>query len=420
MTISRQLLRISFQNVFRNKRRTILTLLILALGSTGLMVVSGFFEGIHDSFREQYIHSQTGHLTVNVAGYDAKGVSAPLDYLMKNRVQVQKAIESNPHVLYTVPVLKFGGMASTDKTNVAVLAIGVDAVNEQKMSVHKYSKHKGGSTNIAEGRPLDPNDPYGVILGKGLMQALGLKVGDRFNFLTTRQAGAIDGAEFQVRGVFQTILKEFDDRGLKMNLAAAQKVLGVDDQIHSLLVMLDRTDHTGLVLGQLNQTIKEEKLGAEIVTWIEQGHMYRHGSALFKKIEATVQLIIAIVFVFSIANTINMAIFERMREFGTMMAIGNSRSSVFFVIFTEAAIIGVLGALLGIGAGTAVADAISSIGVEMPPLPGSTIGYMALILVNPLIALKVFLLALSSTLLAAILPAWRASHLEIVHALGYV
>lgn len=420
MTISKQLFRISSQNVFRNKRRTILTLMILALGSTGLMVVSGFFEGIHDSFREQYIHSQTGHLTVNTAGYYAKGVSAPLDYLMQNRVEVQKAVESNPHVLYSVPLLKFGGMTSTDKTNVAVLAIGVDATGEQRMSVHKYSKQAHAAGSIAEGQPLDPNDPYGVILGKGLMQALGLKVGDRFNFITTRQAGALDGAEFQVRGVFQTILKEFDDRGLKMNLATAQKILGVDEQVHSLLVVLDETANTDLALGQLNQTIRNGKLGAEIVTWLEQGHMYRHGSALFNKIEATVQLIIAIVFIFSIANTINMAIFERMREFGTMMAIGNSRVSVFFVIFTEAAIIGALGALLGIAVGTGVAHAISSIGVEMPPLPGSTIGYMALILVNPLIALKVFLLALFSTLIAAVLPAWRASHLEIVHALGYV
>jgi putative ABC transport system permease protein len=384
------------------------------------MIVSGFFEGIHDSFREQYIHSQTGHLTVNTAGYYAKGVSAPLDYLMKNRAEVQKAVESNPHVLYSVPMLKFGGMVSTDKTNVAVLAIGVDAVGEQRMSVHKYAKEGSGAGNIAEGRALDESDPYGVIVGKGLLQAMGLKIGDRFNFITTRQAGALDGAELHVRGVFQTILKEFDDRGLKMNLATAQKVLGIDDQVHSLLVLLDKTENTDLALGQLDQTLRNGKLNTEIVTWIEQGHMYRHGSALFNKIEATVQLIIAIVFVFSIANTINMAIFERMREFGTMMAIGNSRASVFLVIFTEAALIGVFGALLGIGVGTLVAQGISSIGVEMPPLPGSTIGYMALILVNPVIALKVFLLALGSTLLAAVLPAWRASHLEIVHALGYV
>lgn len=388
------------------------------------MLVSGFFEGIHDSFREQYIHSQTGHLTINKAGYYDKGASAPFDYLMKNRAEVQKAIESNPHVLYTVPSVKFGGMASTDKTNIAILAIGVDALGEQKMGVHKYSKQHaaatGASGNIVAGQALDPNDPYGVIIGKGLMEAMGLKIGDTFNLLTTRQAGAIDGAEYHVRGAFQTILKEFDDRGLKMNLASAQKLLGIDDQVHSLLVVLDKTENTDPALAQIQQKIKDDRLGAEIITWLEQGHMYRHGSALFKKIETTVQLIIAIVFVFSIANTINMAIFERMREFGTMMAIGNSRYSIFFVIFFEAAIMGILGAVVGIGLGFGAAEIISSFGIEMPPLPGSTLSYVTLILISPIILLKVFVLALGSTMLAALLPAWKACHLEIVHALGYV
>lgn len=390
------------------------------LGSAGLMLVSGFFEGIHDSFREQYIHSQTGHLTINAAGYYAKGASAPYDYLMKNRAEVERTILANPHALYTVPVVKFGGMASTDKTNVAVLALGVDAVGEQKMGGHKYSHYKGGATNIVSGQALDPNDPYGVILGQGLMNALGLKVGDSFYFITTRQAGAIDGAQYTVRGAFQTILKEFDDRGMKMNIGSAQKLMGIGDQVHSLLVMLDKTQSTDLVRDQLQQAFKENKSGAEIITWLEQGHMYRHGSALFNKIETTVQLIIAIVFIFSIANTINMAIFERMREFGTMMAIGNSRLTIFSVIFTEAALIGVIGAGFGIGIGLLMGDVISSFGIGMPPLPGSTIGYIALILINPVICAKVFLLALGSTLFAALVPAWRASHLEIVHALGYV
>jgi len=388
------------------------------------MLVSGFFEGIHDSFREQFIHSQTGHVTINKAGYYAKGASAPFDYLMKNRTEVQKAIESNGHVLFTVPTVKFGGMASTDKTNIAVMAIGIDARGEQRMGIHKYSaaysKGQESGANIVEGRPLDPNDPFGVIIGKGLKDALGLKIGDTFNLITTRQAGAIDGAEYHVRGAFQTILKEFDDRGMKMNLESAQKLLGIDNQVHTLMVVLDKTENTDLAIAQLTQTLKAQNLGTEAISWIEHGTMYRHGSALFKKIETTVQIIIAIVFIFSIANTINMSIFERMREFGTMMAIGNTRPTIFLVIFSEAAILGAVGALLGLGLGFGAAEIISSIGIKMPPLPGSTLSYVTLILISPIILIKVFLLALFSTLAAAIIPAWRACHLEIVHALGYV
>ncbi len=420
MTISRRLLQISCRNVLRNKRRTLLTLLILILGSTGLILVGGFFEGIHDSFREQYIHSQSGHLQVDKKGYYDEGVAAPFDYLIKNTAQIQKILEAQPHVQYTVPHLKFGGMAGTDKTNVAVLALGVDADREKVMSVSKYSQNKKASAMILQGQDLDTNDPSGVVIGKGLMEALGLQIGDSFNLITTRQAGAIDGAEYRIRGTFQTILKEFDDRGMKMNLAAAQKLLGLNDEVHSLLVMLDDTKRTSEVQNQLVKLFQDQNLKLESITWEDQGLFYRHGKGLLDKIYATVQLIIAVVFFFSIANTINMAVFERMREFGTMMATGNGRGTIFMVIFMEAAVLGLLGSFLGIAFGTGLAKIISSIGIVMPPLPGSSSSYIATIIVPPWIMLRVFILGFFSTLLAAALPGYRASHLQIIHALGYV
>src|SRR4051812_7728545 len=108
MTAFKRLLQISTRNVLRNKRRSVLTLSILILGTTGLLLVGGFFNFMIDGLREQYIHSQTGHLQVNLQGYSDKGTSAPFKYLMKNASQVQREIESNPHVLYTVPSLKLG------------------------------------------------------------------------------------------------------------------------------------------------------------------------------------------------------------------------------------------------------------------------------------------------------------------------
>ncbi len=423
--ILKRLLQISRQNVFRNKRRTVFTLLILTMGSTGLVLIGGFFGGMSDSFREQYIHSQTGHIMINAEGYNAKGVSAPFDYLLKQTARVRSLVSSDPHVLFTVPTLKFGGMASTDKTGMAIIAIGVDPEGEKRMGQHKYApKVSQGdqtlSTNIVEGRGLDASDPEGVILGKGLLDSLGLKVGDTFTLITTREAGAIDGSQYKVRGVFQTVMKDFDDRGLKMNIAAAQKILGFSDEVHSLLVVLNDTKNTTSSIERIGHMLQHEGLKAELISWEQQGLMYRNAKLLFDKIEKTVNIIIAIVFFFSIANTINMAIFERMREFGTMMAIGNNRSIVFSVIFLEALFLGLLGAALGALIGCGLAGVISSFGIVLPPLPNSTIPYTAAILVDGSMVGRTFLLALLSTVFASILPAWRASHLKIVDALGYV
>lgn len=422
LTIKTQMIlfRISLRNVFRNKRRTVLTLLILVFGSSGLILVGGFFNNIIGGLREQFIHSQTGHLQVNREGYYQKGASAPFEYLMKDVARIQREIEAMPHVQYTVPRLKLGGMTSSENTSVAVLALGVDPAREQKMGSVKYQDAKYPSIHIAEGSDLDPSDPYGVILGKGLLKTLGLKIGDPVSFITTREAGALDGAEYHVRGSFETIFKEFDDRAMKIHLESAQKLWAVPDQVHGLLVILDETKNTDTVHHQLASYFKSSGLKLESITWEDQGQFYRQSKALLDKIYVTIRLIISLIFFFSIANTINMALFERMREFGTMMAIGNGRITIFMTVFLEAGLLGLIGSTLGLLIGIGIAKIVSAIGIEMPPPPMGSYGYYAMISLSPELLLKVFSLSLISTLLSAIIPGYRVTHVSITKALGYV
>lgn len=420
MTGLKRLLQISWRNVFRNKRRSFLTLMILVLGCTGLILVGGFFQNLMEGYREQFIHSQTGHLQVNRAGYFKMGASAPLDYLMPDAESVRRQVEAFPGVDYTVPRLKFGGMASTENASVAVLAVGTDAVAERKMGSAKAGNVEHSSTRIVAGQDLDPSDGEGVLLGKGLAEALNVGVGDRLTFLTTRKAGAIDGAEMRVRGVFETIAKDFDDRAMKMNLATGQRLLDAPDQIHSFLVLLDDTALTEATQDLLRHQFLRDKKSLEVLTWEEQGLFYRQSKEMLLRIYSIIQLIICVIFVFSIANTINMALFERIREFGTMMAIGNGRATIFMTIFLEAAILGALGSLLGMAMGVGLAHVISAIGIEMPPPPQSSTGYFAMITVNRELIFQTLALSMLATVLSSILPAYRASRFRIVHALGYV
>jgi putative ABC transport system permease protein len=420
MKVFKRLVEIAWRNIFRNKRRSLLTLLILILGSGGLIIVGGFFQGMLSEFREVFIHSQTGHIQVNVKGYYEKGASAPFEYLIQNVAELQKEIESVPHVLYTVPHLKFSGMASSENTSIAVLALGVDPILESRMANYQTSRAKNQSTKILEGEDLQASDLYGAALGKGLKQAMALKLGDPFNFITTRQAGAIDGAEYHPVGAFETFIKDFDDRAMKVNLESAQKLLNLPNQVHSLLVLLDETKNTEAVKAKLEDLFKTKGLKLEAITWEEQGQFYRQSKDLLSKIYTIIQFIMTVIFFFSIANTINMALFERMREFGTMMAIGNSRMTVFMMIFLEAAILGIVGSLLGLLVGSIGAQILSAVGIEMPPPPQGSSNYIATFVLNPSLLFQTFLLSMGSALLSSLLPAHRASHLPIIHALGYV
>jgi len=156
------------------------------------------------------------------------------------------------------------------------------------------------------------------------------------------------------------------------------------------------------------------------VTWEEQGEFYRKSKELLDKIYTTVQLIICIIFFLSIANTINMALFERIREFGTMMAIGNSRITIFSVILLEATFLALVGSTIGVLVGCGVAKLVSSIGIQMPPPPQGTTPYIAMIDLPIWLLLQVWAITFASTVLASMVPGYRACHFRITRALGYV
>lgn len=417
-----QLAKIAARNIIRNKRRTMLSLMILVMGGAGLIIVGGYFNGLLIKNRETIIYSHSGHLQVNRKDYFKKGSTDPYLYMIEDRAKVQRAIESTPGVLYTVPRLKLGGMLSNDKASLSVIALGVDPVLEQRMVMsHPFYEEKL-SANIVEGAELDGNDPNGILIGEALKEALGLSLGDAVTFITTRKEGAIDGAQFHVRGVFKTPLKDLGERIIKIPLAAAAGVFGVSGKIHSLLVILPKTEDTEKVLPILKKNLAALDAPLEVLDWRTVVEFHRQAEEFLNNLYRTLQLIISVIFLFSIANTINMALFERMREYGTMLAIGNSRWVVFAVILMEVGILGFLGSALGLGLGISLAKFLTWSHISIPPPPGSSglSRYVMSIMTYPRLIVEVGLTSLFATFVSAAYPAYRASHMQIVRALGYV
>lgn len=420
MIALRRLAYIAWRNVFRNKRRGLLTLAVLVIGSTGLILIGGFFDNILLGLRDQLIHSQAGHLQVTARDFFHKGVTDPLEYLLNDVSQLQEEIESLPHVLYTVPRLQVSGMASSDNASVAALVLGTDAERESKMGSYRNDNSKISAVQIVEGRDLRADDPYGAVLGKGLLSALGLKIGDAVTVLSMRKGGALDSAQYIVRGSFVTVMKEIDDRVIRVNLETAQKLAGVPGHAHSLLLVLDQTDNTPVAWAALADLIRRRGWDVEWRAWHELMPFYSQSRAMLKKIERTIQVIVCIVFFFSIANTVNMSLLERIREFGTMMAIGNPRAAIFLAIVLEVLFLGLMGGTAGLLIGGAAAKLVSVLGIEMPPPPQGSNPYFAMITLSPALLIRIFLIAVGATVLSGLVPAYRAVHFRIVRALGYV
>jgi putative ABC transport system permease protein len=189
------------------------------------------------------------------------------------------------------------------------------------------------------------------------------------------------------------------------------------DGDHTLVVLLDETRRTASVAASLQRRIAAS--GFEVTPWYELADWYNKTVTLFSAQAAVVNLIIAIIIVLSISNTLTMSVLERVGEIGTAMALGVRRAQILRQFLVEGVLLGAIGGLAGVVLGTAAAYAISAVGIPMPPPPGMGRGYVAEIMVTPRLALEAFGLALGTTLVASVYPAWKAARFPIVDALRF-
>jgi len=409
--------KIAFRNVRLQKRRSAFILVILVLGCAGLMVVAGFFEGVLLNLREQFIHGATGHLMISKAGYYDHGVANPFEFLLASQREITDQCLRRPEVSVVVPRLQFEGLLATEDKASSVGIIGVDPDAERKMGLYGKEGLKTSAMEIVEGTDLSAEDPDGIIVGRGVAKLLKLKISDSVSLLASGQAGSLDGASYHVRGIFQTPIREFDNQFIKVNLGSAQAVSHAENGVTSLLVILHRTESTAIVQSDLAKSL--DGSGYEVFSWEQRGEFYRNGRDLLKQIYFILQLIFSCLIFLSIASSINMAFFERIREFGTMMALGNPRNLILFLVTMETLILGFIGLVLGLGLAILGGMLLSNLGLQMPPLPGSTSGYGVKIILTPLIVFKVGAIGMCAALLSSFFVSLRAYSLKIVDALGY-
>ena len=215
-------------------------------------------------------------------------------------------------------------------------------------------------------------------------------------------------------GVFQSFSKDYDARAIKIPLPAAQELIGTSG-VNALVILLQDTSYTDQVTRQLANQL--DAMGLEIKTWVELNDFYEKTVELYKGQFGVLQIIILIMVLLSVANSVNMSIFERVGEFGTMMALGNHSRQVFLLIMQENLLLGLIGSGLGIGIGILLAMVISAIGIPMPPPPNADLGYTARIQIVPVVLLIAFSIGCVATILAALLPARQVSRIPVVDAL---
>lgn len=397
--------KLAFRNVLRHKARTGMTLMAITAGVVGLILSGGFVYDIFAQLGEVLIHSQTGHLQITRAGYFERGARSPEKFLIHDAEQIRAKVASVAGVEDVMGRLYFAGLINNGHSDLPIVGEGIEPVREAKL---------GSGLVITAGRKLEKKDLNGMLVGQDLARALKLKPGDWANLVINTPEGALNSLEFQVVGTFQTFSKDYDARALRIPLAAAQDLLATPG-INTLVVALKHTSDTERVSALLKADFRGANL--DVKNWIELNDFYAKTVKMYDAQFGVLRMIILLMVLLSVANSVNMSIFERVGEFGTMMALGNRKRRIFALIMAENTLIAVAGAGLGVMLGMILALIISAIGIPMPPPPNADLSYIAHIRIVPSVIASAFFVGLIATIAAAILPAARVQRIPVVDAL---
>jgi putative ABC transport system permease protein len=397
--------KLALRNLLRHKARSAFTLLAISAGVVGLVLSGGFVQDIYVQLGEMLIHSQSGHLQVSRTGYHEQGARRPEKYLLEDTEPLRHSIASLPQVEDVMGRVFFSGLLNNGRSDLPIVGEGVEPDRERRL---------GSNLRITAGRQLEDADTGGILIGHGLAQALQLKPGDRTILLLNTTGGAVNSLDVDVVGVFQSFSKDYDARAVRIPLATAQDLLATAG-VNTLVVSLKRTQDTDAVRRVLSERLAGQDL--EVKTWHELNDFYAKTVTLYEVQFGALRLIILLMVLLSVANSVNTSVFERVAEFGTMMALGNRSRTVFRLILVENCLLGLAGAGLGVVLGVLLALAISAVGIPMPPPPNSDLPYTGQIRLVPSVVAGAFGVGFLATLGAALMPALKVRRIPVVDAL---
>ena len=402
------LISLSVRNIFRNGRRTAITVFSIVIGFAAMACFGGFIEFSFEGLRENTIRTQLGHLQIYAHGYWKKRVSDLESVLIADPDEVMERIADLPGVATVTPRLSFSGLGSTGNATVNMSVIGVDPEGEQDFSDFEI---------LVEGRTLEPDDPEAGLIGEELRNGLGAEIGDWVTVLTNSFDGVINAVDFRVAGVVRTGSKEYDSVFAKVPIELAQRARETEE-VERIVVLLENTEDLQELQPRIEEVLSKLDRKFEIRRWDELAGFYDAVVALYTGIFTVFAGIVGVVVMFSVANTMTMAVFERTGEIGALRAIGARRSTLVAMFLTEGVGVGLLGAGLGVVASWLIAGAVEMAGgIPMPPPPGMSQGFQAYFNLTGGVLLDAFAVTVAATLVSSVYPAFAASRIRIVEAL---
>lgn len=401
-----RLWRIAIRDVVRNKRRSGLTLIAIALGLALVIALHALEIGAMEGSIDNNIRVQSGHVQVRADSYEEDKVSLKWEDLLEDpQILVSQAMLL-PQVQGAAPVLWAGGILSTVEDSTGVRVYGIDPQAETSATFRED----------LVGDFLEPDDRGGVLIGKRLANNLDLAIGDDISLLINTSGEQPDEVTFTIRGLFDTGLPAFDETTIFLPLAKAQTFSQVGERASAVVVILHDQEDADVVAAALNTP------GLTIKTWRDLTQLMLQTMESAMGILYIFYLIILAIVAVVVSNTLLMSVFERTREMGILAALGLKGRQIMTMFMLESAILGALGVLLGVILGSLGVYYLATVGLHIGDMAsdvsadlayGETMYASFQWSATAILSVVCWVI----TMLASLYPAWFATRKEPIDAL---
>ncbi len=459
--------KIAFRNILRNGRRSVMTLLAIAVGGIAIVLFGEFVAFVQVSLETNAVE-KVGHLTVFRKGYFDFGAGNPGAFGIDDYEDVIRTIADDPVIKpalnVVTPTISMSGIAGNFAIDASKTFLGTGYVPKDREKLRLWDARGVTAGRVLPDSDLSDEDESRGVVGVGLARVLGLcsdlkipncpprpepaarrvstsavatpsialdpeldtdsrPASPRLDLLAATASGAPNVMSLYVSRAEPQGARELDENVVLMSFSLAQKLLygRGEKKATGIILQLKRTQDLAKVRSRLGELFAARHWGLEVRDFAEREPFYRQAVGMFGAIFLFISIIMGAIVLFTVVNTMGMSVVERTNEIGTVRAMGVRRGGVRRLFVVEGAMLGAFGAALGIVLGQIVAILFNRAGATWTP-PGQAAPVPLAVLTSGVNGLLVFGwvgLVVMATIAAAV-PANRAARLEVVDALRHV
>lgn len=400
---------VAWRNLWRNKRRSLITAVAMAFGVAMSMATVAFNDGMFEQVFEVMVEQQLGHVQVHHPEYPAKRVQHDT---LEDGNALLTAIEAQPDTRAASPRLNGFGLVGGERRSAGAMLVGIDPVREARVSPV--------ATRLKQGTYLE--QPGQILLGQQLAEELEVTLGEEIVVVTQAADGTTGNALFTVSGTYKSGDAQMDRAGAYLHLDELQDLLVQEDQLHGVTVLANDPDDLNAYAASLTSVFGTPKV--QVQTW-QQASPQTAQMMGMRDIGSAI--ILGIVFgaaAFGILNTMMMSVFERTRELGVLRALGIRPGRLVTLIVVESVFLAALASAIGLVLGGLLDAYLVIYGFDMSgaaedgfSFQGVTLEPIIYGIVRPSAVVAVIGSVFVVSMLASLWPALRAARLRPVEAI---